>query len=146
MQHSYTSEAVHLKISTSFLNDAASLTTYGYMLLYSQIVYNRLYSLNTTTAFSLRLGARASVLVWGRVHATILLYATWPWPGLDSGWAKDVVLTKKVLERIQKIAILKLFQTHFKAKREKGVGTPFLRVPTPPQPWGWRTIVLRMCL
>ena len=63
MQHSYTSEAVHLKISTSFLNDAASLTTYGYMLLYSQIVYNRLYSLNTTTAFSLRLGARASVLV-----------------------------------------------------------------------------------
>jgi len=22
--------------------------------------------------------------VWGHVHATILLYFTWPWPGLDS--------------------------------------------------------------
>jgi len=30
-----------------------------------------------------------------------------------------------------KIAILKQLQTHFKAKREKGVGTA---VPTPPQP------------
>jgi len=28
-----------------------------------------------------------------------------------------------------KIAILKQLQTHVKAKNEKGVGTPFLRVP-----------------
>jgi len=31
---------------------------------------------------------------------------------------RDVVLTKKVWERIQKIAILKQLQTHFEAKRE----------------------------
>jgi len=24
------------------------------------------------------------VFVWGHVHATILSYCTWPWPGLDS--------------------------------------------------------------
>jgi len=46
-----------------------------------------------------------------------------------------VMLTKKLWERIQKIAILKELQTHFKAKREKGVGTPFPRVPAPLQPW-----------
>jgi len=34
---------------------------------------------------------------------------------------RDVVLTK-VWERIQKIAILKQLQNHFKTKREKGVG------------------------
>jgi len=44
---------------------------------------------------------------------------------------RDVVLTKKVWERIQKIATLKQLQTQYKAKREKGVGTPFPRVPTP---------------
>jgi len=38
---------------------------------------------------------------------------------------RDVVLTKKVWERTLKIAILKQLQTHFKAKREKGVGAPF---------------------
>jgi len=32
-------------------------------------------------------------------------------------------------ERIQKIAILKKRQTNFKAKSEKGVETPFPRVP-----------------
>jgi len=37
----------------------------------------------------------------------------------------------KKRERIQKIAILKQLQTHFKAKREEGVGTPFPRVPAP---------------
>jgi len=42
--------------------------------------------------------------------------------------SRDVVLTKEVWEPIQKIAILKQFKTHFKAKREKGVGTPFSRV------------------
>jgi len=41
-----------------------------------------------------------------------------------------VVLTKKVWERIQKSAILKHLPTHFKAKREKGVGTPFPSVPS----------------
>jgi len=30
-----------------------------------------------------------------------------------------------------KIAILKQLKTNFKAKREKGVGTPFPRVPAP---------------
>jgi len=45
------------------------------------------------------------------------------------------VLTKKVWERIQKIAILKQLPTHFKAKREKGVGTPFPRVPAPLHPY-----------
>jgi len=30
---------------------------------------------------------------------------------------------------------LKQLQSHFKAKREKGVGTPFPRVPAPLQPW-----------
>jgi len=36
---------------------------------------------------------------------------------------RDVVLTNKVWAHIQKIAILKQLPTHFKAKREKGVGT-----------------------
>jgi len=58
--------------------------------------------------------------------------------GLSSSWgqhyahecfsqqvARDVVLTKKVWERIQKIAILKQLPNHFKAKCEKGVGTLF---------------------
>jgi len=40
------------------------------------------------------------------------------------------VLTKEVWERNQKkLAILKQLRTHFKAKLEKGVGTPFPRVP-----------------
>jgi len=47
---------------------------------------------------------------------------------------KDVVLTKKAWERIQKVAILKQLPTHFKAKREKGVGAPFSRVPAPLHP------------
>jgi len=42
---------------------------------------------------------------------------------------RDVVLTKKGWERTQKIGILKQLQIHFKAKQEKGVGTPFPRVP-----------------
>ena len=41
------------------------------------------------------------------------------------------MLTKKVWERIQQIAILKQFPTLFQAKFEEGVGTPFPRVPTP---------------
>jgi len=51
----------------------------------------------------------------------------WNWIIILS--ARDVVLTKKVCERTQKIAILKQLQTHFKAKREKDVGSPFPRVP-----------------
>jgi len=30
---------------------------------------------------------------------------------------------------------LKQLQTHFKAQHEKGVGTPFPRVPAPLHPW-----------
>jgi len=50
--------------------------------------------------------------------------------------SKDVVLvlTKKVLERIQNIAIIKQLQSYFKAKREKGVGKSFPRVPAPLHP------------
>jgi len=35
------------------------------------------------------------------------------------------VLAKEVWESTQKLAILKHFRTHFEAKHEKGVGTPF---------------------
>jgi len=48
---------------------------------------------------------------------------------------RDVVLTKQVWKRTQKIAILKQLQAHFKAKCEKGAGTPFPRVPAPLHPW-----------
>jgi len=44
---------------------------------------------------------------------------------------RDVLLTKKVWECIQKMAILTQLQIHFKAKHEKGLGTPFPRVPAP---------------
>jgi len=37
---------------------------------------------------------------------------------------RGVVLTKKVRERTQKIAILQQLPTHFIAKLEKDVGTP----------------------
>jgi len=46
----------------------------------------------------------------------------------------DVLLTKEVWERIQKLAILKQLQSYFKAKREKGVRTLFPRVPAPLHP------------
>jgi len=36
--------------------------------------------------------------------------------------------------RIQNTAILKQLPIHFKGKREKGVGTPFPRVPAPLHP------------
>jgi len=42
---------------------------------------------------------------------------------------RDVMLTKKVWERIQRIAVLKQLQTYFKTKREKGVRTPFPHFP-----------------
>jgi len=45
------------------------------------------------------------------------------------------MLTKNMWERFQKLAILKQLQRHFEAKREKGVGTPFPRVPAPLHPW-----------
>ena len=41
------------------------------------------------------------------------------------------MLTTKVWKRTQKIPILKQFPTHFKWKREKGVGTPFPTHYTP---------------
>jgi len=53
------------------------------------------------------------------------------WLDLLASISRDVVLTKKVWECIQKIAILKQLQTHFKAKREKCVGTPFPHIATP---------------
>jgi len=37
-------------------------------------------------------------------------------------------------ERIQKTSHLKQLPTHFEAKREKGMGTPFPRVPAPLHP------------
>jgi len=40
-----------------------------------------------------------------------------------------------VWERTQKLDILKQLQTHFKAKHEKSVGTPFPRVTAPLRPW-----------
>jgi len=38
---------------------------------------------------------------------------------------RDVVLTKRCGNARKKLAILKQLQTHFKAKLEKSVGTPF---------------------
>jgi len=35
----------------------------------------------------------------------------------------------------KKLAVSKQLQTHFKAKYEKGVRTPFPRVPAPLHPW-----------
>jgi len=50
-------------------------------------------------------------------------------------WSKstrrDVVLTKRVWEHTQKSSHFKTASTDFKAKHEKGVGTPFPRVPAP---------------
>jgi len=47
----------------------------------------------------------------------------------------DAVVTKKVWERIQEIEVFKQLPTYFKARREKGAGTPFPRVPAPLHPW-----------
>jgi len=47
--------------------------------------------------------------------------------------SRDVVLTKNVWECFQKNS--QQLQTHFKAKREKGEGTPFPRVPAPLHTW-----------
>jgi len=44
-------------------------------------------------------------------------------------YSRVAVLTTKVWERIQKVAISKQLSTLFKAKREKSVETPFPRVP-----------------
>jgi len=49
---------------------------------------------------------------------------------------RDVVLTKKVWERTQQLAISKELQTYFKAIREIGWGTPFSpRVHAPLHLW-----------
>jgi len=50
-------------------------------------------------------------------------------------WYRDVVPTRKMWERTQKIDNSEQLQTHFKAKREKSVGTTFPRVPAQPHPW-----------
>jgi len=42
---------------------------------------------------------------------------------------RDVMLTKNVWERSPKPALSKQLQTHFKAKHEKGVGTPLHAFP-----------------
>jgi len=67
------------------LKDAESLTTYGCVLCYGQIVYIHTYSLSATIAFYfVTEGPDVPVLVWGRVQATMHSYFTWHWPGLDS--------------------------------------------------------------
>jgi len=43
-----------------------------------------------------------------------------------------------------KIAILKQFRTHFKAKREIGVGTPFPRLPASLHPCTKRKRIVRI--
>jgi len=47
---------------------------------------------------------------------------------------RDVVLIKRCGNASKETAFLKQFSTHFKAKREKGVGTPLPRFPTPIHP------------
>jgi len=54
------------------------------------------------------------------------------------GTSRDVVLTKKCGKwgtHLEKLAILKQLQIHFKAKHEKGVGTPFPLASTRLHPW-----------
>ena len=48
--------------------------------------------------------------------------------------SRDVVLTKRCENASKKTAISKQLKTHFEAKRDKGVGTPFPRVPAPLHP------------
>jgi len=85
MQHTYLWGLIEKKICTCFLNDTKNLTTYGYALWCSQIVYIRPYSLNTTTAFySVTECSDSTVSVWGHVYTTTHSYFTWPWPRLDS--------------------------------------------------------------
>jgi len=75
------------KICTTFLNDAEILTTCGFVFWCSQIFYIRPYCLNIATAFYIMTECSDVAVffsVWGCVHATILPYFTWPWPGLDS--------------------------------------------------------------
>ena len=52
-----------------------------------------------------------------------------------SFFTRDVVLTKEVWERTQKLAIFKQLQTQFTAKHEKRVGAAFPRVPAPLHPF-----------
>jgi len=54
--------------------------------------------------------------------------------GLTCLYKQGCSTNNKVWESIQKKAILKQLKTHFIAKREKGVGTPFPHVPAPPHP------------
>ena len=56
------------------------------------------------------------------------------WLDLLANISRDVVLATRFGNASKKIAILKQLKTHFKAKREKGVGTPFPRVPAPLHP------------
>ena len=73
------------KIYTTFLNNAEILTTHGYVLWCSHIVYISPYSLNTTTTFDFMIECSdVAAFVWGRVQATILPHFTWLWPGLYS--------------------------------------------------------------
>jgi len=51
--------------------------------------------------------------------------------GLTRSFKQGCSANKRGVGTHPKIAILKQLQTHFKAKRGKGVGTA---VPTPPQP------------
>jgi len=53
--------------------------------------------------------------------------------------SRDVVLKKRCGNAPKKRAFLKQLQTHFKAKHEKGMVTPFPRVPAPLHPWLYPT-------
>ena len=144
MQHSYTSEALKLKICTSFLNHAEILiSTYGYTLWYSQIVYIRQYSLNTSTEFcfateswDVSVCLRASAC-----HKTS--YFTWYWSGLDSvsysgcsivayqglRFSQGCSADKKGVGTHPKNSHFKVVSSSFWSKREKGVGTPSHAIP-----------------
>ena len=68
-----------------FLERCNNLTSYGFKLLCSQIVYIGPYSVNTATAFyALTECSDVTLFVWGRVLAKTHSHFTWPWPGLDS--------------------------------------------------------------
>jgi len=74
------------KICTTSLKDAEILTTCGFVLWCSRLFIFVLVVWTLQPHFTLWLSARTlqCFFVCGCVHATILPYFTWPWPGLDS--------------------------------------------------------------
>ena len=88
----------------------------------SQYLRNPTFGVIATTE---RLFSKPQTTGGGNDFLEFLVQPRWGWLDLLASTSRDVVLAKKVWERIQKIDNLKQLQTHFKAKREKGVGTPF---------------------